>query len=484
MSIRPWIIVESPDRRGLRQVTVGSETVGSAWSLCELRKILGRLGYPQTMDLDDPASICWRGGDSRTWPDRAWRRRAIVVLMMTGLLASMGLSAVIGWPDAMGALTFAQRMTGVLFVLSGVVQGVAALAVLAYWGRRQVRASGAVVLLGVLIAIATGGLLLFMWFQEAEYTPYLLVFVPLWCWSAWALGLLVREKSWKGVPHPKKFAAGVVATALLTAVSMAYSTMYQPSAAPMHFALKVEFGKSRADHRLPFVHVPLTLYMKNTGGIPVYIINDMYTVRGRAADYSLAGGDLVTEWRNSVGGRGVRKGEAELYVDRLKYTTISSGQFYDPGNWLDVGQEYTLKRVFQIPENAGYDTVSATLQISYMRKDRGKLDVAEFGFPHHSWNERDRRYYCHPAVCGGQLIYHGRLRHNNNLVNVTRKPRYVTAVWSPEGRFISSISSFHFEYGRLGDIQEEKRELDGYGAAKARTDAEVPVAELLRPAGT
>jgi hypothetical protein len=436
------------------------------------------------MDLGDPASICWRGGDSGTWPDRAWRRRAITVLMMAGLLASTALSAVVGWPDATGALTFAQRMTGVLFVLSGLVQGVAALAVLDYWGRRQARPSGAVVLLGVLIALATTSLLLFMWLEEMEYTPYLLVFAPLWCWSVWALCLLVREKSWKGVPHPKKFAAGVVVTALLTAVSLAYSTMYQPSAAPMHFALKAEFGKSQADHKFPFVHVPLTLYMKNTGGIPVYIINDAYTVRGRIAEYSRQGADLMTQWRESVGRRGEPTGEAERYVGELTYTTISSGQFYDPGNWLDVGQEYALKRVVQIPKSNGYDTVSVELKISYMRKDRGKLDVEEFGFPHPSWDRRDRRYYCSPVVCGGQLFYHGSLRHNNNLVNVTRKPRYVTAVWSPNGRFISSISSFHFEVGRVGYQREEKRELERYGAARARAGAEVPIAELLRAAGT
>jgi hypothetical protein len=403
--------------------------------------------------------------------------------MVVGLLVSMVLNAVIGWPDAAGALTFAQRITGVLFVLSGLVLGAAAVAALDYWGRRQFRAAGAVVLLGVIVALATDSLLLLLWFEEREYTRHLLVYLPAVCWSLWAFCLLVRQKSWKGVPQPKRFAAGVVATALLTAVSLAYSTMYQPAAAPMHFTLRAEFGKAWKDDNLAFVHVPLTLHMKNTGGIPVYIMNDIYTVRGRVALYSPGDEGLMEEWRQSVGKQGAREGEAELYVDQLRYFTVSSGRFYESGDALDVGQEHSLKRVFQLPRDVGYDTVSVDVQISYMRKDRGKLDVEEFRSPHPSWNERDRRYYCEPAVCGGQLIYRARVRHNNNLINVTRKPRYVTAVWSPGGRFISSISSFPFNFSGAGDYGEERRELERYGAASARVDSEISVAELLKSAG-
>jgi hypothetical protein len=171
---------------------------------------------------------------------------------------------------------------------------------------------------------------------------------------------------------------------------------------------------------------------------------------------------------------GRREGEAELYIDRLRYTTISSGRFSGSGNSLDVGQEYSLERVFQLPSDAGYDTVSVEFQISYMRKDRGKLDVDEFRIPHPSWNARDSRYYCPPKICGEQLVYHGRVRHNT---------RYVTAVWSPEGRFISSISSLRFNFSGTGDYREERRELERYGATRSRAGSEISVAELLGSAG-
>ncbi|AKL69601.1 conserved hypothetical protein [Streptomyces sp. Mg1] len=197
--------------------------MGSAWSLRELRKVLGRLGYPEDMDLDDRSRVYWRGGDSSVWPDdRGWRRRVVIALMLAGLLGSMALHVGIGWADAIGALTFAQRLVGVLFLLAGAVQGAALPAVVDYWGRRQVRLSGALVLLGVLMTLATTTLLLFLWLRERELIAAVLLFLALWCWSLWALRNLIREKVWRGIPHPRKFAAGVTVTALMTAISLGY----------------------------------------------------------------------------------------------------------------------------------------------------------------------------------------------------------------------------------------------------------------------
>jgi hypothetical protein len=175
-------------------------------------------------------------------------------------------------------------------------------------------------------------------------------------------------------------------------------------------------------------------------------------------------------------------GEIELYAGELRRTIISSGHVYGPGKWLEVGQEFSVERVFQIPRNAPYSTVAVSMQVSYMRKDRGKLDVDEFKTPHYSWREGDARYYCPWAECGQRVIYNGRVRHNNNLINITRKPRFVRAAWVPGEPPTSSISSIRV-WGARSSLREVKRELDRYGAASIRADAEVPVAELLRSAG-
>ncbi|WP_405886576.1 hypothetical protein OG739_11550 [Streptomyces longwoodensis] len=473
MSIRPWVVVEAPDGRGLRRVTVGRDTVGSVWSPRDLRKLLDRLGYGD-VDLEDPVAVCWRGGGSGTWPDRAWRRRTAMVVMAAGLLASMILNVAIGWPDASGALTFAQRITGALFVLSGVVQGAGVLLAFDHGGRREHRSSGAVVLLGAVIALATDSLLILLWLEEKEFTPYLLAFVPLWCWSIWALGVLIPEKPWKGLPYPKKFAAGVFATALLTAVSLAYSTLFQPAMAPMRFSLKADFGRAWVDRSRSFLQVPLKLSVKNTGDVSVYVIVNDFSVYGRTASYSGEGDPSAEPWKESFA---TRNEEAERYVDRLSYHRVSSARFYEPGDVLEAGQEDVREHVFQIPRNVPYDLLHVDLQFTYMRKDRGRIDVEHFKQAHASWQHP--RYRCRAARCPADtLAFHGRVRHNNNLVNVTRRPMYVTAFWSPTRTPVYSVSAFHFTGGWI-DYSEEERDLGKFDISTRYADAELSVAELL-----
>ncbi|MGW2018849.1 Yip1 family protein [Streptomyces sp. NPDC001927] len=489
MGIRPWVVVEPPDKRGLRRITIQGKRVGSAWSLRELRKVLRRLGYPDDVDVDDRSCVYWRGGDSSVWPDgRGWRRHLVIALMLVGLLGSLALHAVIGWADALGALTFAQRLVGVLFLLAATVQGVAVPAVVDYWGRRQVKLSGALILLAVLATLATTSLLLFLWLQEREFVPQLLAFLSLWIWSLWALGVLVRHKVWRGIPHPRKFAAGVTVTAVLTGVSLGYSILYQPIAAPMHFILRAEFGTPRTDANSPYIHIPLKMYVKNTGGIPVYIVVDDYTVNGNLADFS-DGGQGMDEWQEASDGDWAR--DAEVYESNVNYEIIASGQFRGPGEALDAGQEYQIEEVITLPKDTDYETLEAVLQFTYVRQDRGKLDD-DFFLPVPSWLPESGKYFCPPDECPRRVIHHGKVRYNDNLINVTRKPRYVAAFWSPEMGPEAYISSFNFEKERSDqpfydiydgmDPNEISREAERYGLGYGWVNSEVSVKGLLKQA--
>ncbi|MEU0068944.1 hypothetical protein ABZ027_05275 [Streptomyces sp. NPDC006332] len=481
MSIQPWVIVEPPDNRGLRKVVISGKTVGSAWSSRELRKILSRLGYPKNMDIEDPTSIHWRGGDSKVWPDHPWRRRTILLLMVTGMLASAAWHLLIGWPDALKALTFAQRIVGIIFVLLSLLQGLAAFTALDYYGKRQWKASGAITIIGALIAFPTNAILLFMWFEETEYTPYLFAFLPLLVWSIWAIFLLVREKSWHGTPHPTKFATGVAFTSVLTAVSIAYSTMYEPTAAPIHFVLKTEFGTPQTSANGKYVTIPLKLYAKNDGGIPVYFINDDFTVWGRSASYS-AKGEGMERWKSDTEEIGDAS-EAERFIREIKEEIISSGHFQGPGTELDVGEEFVSEEVVRLPRNAKYDELEAHLEIDIMRRDRGRVDE-QFGYPWYSWDKEEGNYYCPPKDCGEYVIYHGRVRHNNNMINLTRKSRYLTAFWGPEFTPDNFISSFDFKKKVLEayqdiDAAEVEREAERYGVSTYTTNCKIPTERIL-----
>ncbi|MEU9376556.1 hypothetical protein AB0D94_22665 [Streptomyces sp. NPDC048255] len=488
MGIRPWVVVEPPDRRGLRRITIHDKTVGSAWSLRELREVLRGLGYPDDMDLDDPSRVHWRGGDSSAWPDdRGWRRRAVIVGMLVGLLGSLALHVVIGWTDALGALTFAQRLVGVLFLLAAAVQGSALPAVVDYWGRRQVPLSGALVLLGALMALATTSLLLLLWLEEREFIPNFLAFIALWLWSLWALRILIHEKVWKGIPHPRKFAAGVTVTALLTAVSLGYSIIYQPIVAPQHFILRAEFGTPQAGVDSPYIHVPLKLYAKNSGGIPVYLVVDDYSVWGHTAEFSDSG-EGMSEWNGGEEGDWT---DAERYVKNANYQIVASGQFQGPGSELDIGEEFKLERVITLPRNTRYETLEAELIFAVVRQDRGEID-REFTVARPSWMKSEGRYYCPPERCGEQLIYHGRVRHNNNMINMTRRSRYVAAFWSADESTDVFISSFDFKKKKITesiydiydslDGEELKREEERYDLGWFFGNTHVSIKGLLKQA--
>jgi hypothetical protein len=476
MENEPDVVVEPPDGRGLRKVNAGGETVGSAWSLRELRRILRRLGYPKDMDVEDGTSICWRGGGSRTWPDRPSIRRITITLMMAGLVGSMLWLVVLGMPDALGGLTFAGRVTGFLFVIAGMVQGAAALAVLDFWGKRHVRFSGATVLLGSLIALAASSLLLFLWLQETEYTRYLLVYFPLWCWSLWALWMLVRAQTWRGIPHPKSFAAGVTATAVIAGANLAYSSMYQPASHPLLVSLEAKFGKPTVDPRSSFIELPLTLRARNIGKVPAYIISDDYSIYGHVTKLSSESDGL-----KDVKAAMEAESDAARYASAHQTETVSAGQFFSPGNWLEPGATYTAERLIHIPATANFNALEAYFSLGVMRRDRGRINEYVFSTPHLSWKKEEGRYYCSPRECGESLIYHGRVRHNNNIINVTRRPRYVTtwrSVTAEDSQVFSSISSFTFKPKQYIDQKENERELERYGFTYEYAEAMIPFAAL------
>jgi hypothetical protein len=483
---KPKVVVQPPDGRGLREVTMGGKRVGSAWSLQGLRKVLRRLGHQEDVDVEDRSLIIWLGGDSGTWPASTGRRRATIALMMAGLLGSMVLLIVVGMPDAIGALTFAGRVTGFLFAFAGAVQGVAALAVLDYWGKRRLRFSGAVILLGAFIALVTNGLLLFMWLEEREYTPYVLTYLPLTGWSLWALQLLLRERAWQGIPYPKQFAAGVTATTLLAAFNLAYSALYQPTSAPILFDLEVKFGTPQADANRPVIHLPVTFRARNSGKVPAYITSDGYGIYGSSAKHASDGSGLL-EWRKLLDAKtdGSRVGRYEKSPTR---ETISAARFYGPGNWLEPGEQYVKERVVQLPRSATYDVIEADLTMTIMRKDRGRIDD-EFAVPHYSWRPKDKQFYCPPIECYDHIINRGRVLHNNNMINVTRQPRYVVSYYGWTGSS-AEIQSYILSYKprealhfRKEAKEEDERERKRYGVALTKAMAAIPFAQLLRVNG-
>ncbi|CAM5683038.1 hypothetical protein SVIOM74S_06771 [Streptomyces violarus] len=91
-----------------------------------------------------------------------------------------------------------------------------------------------------------------------------------------------------------------------------------------------------------------------------------------------------------------------------------------------------------------------------MRMDRGKIDLLQLQQAHPAWQKKEGRF--DRAICGDTIIHEGKVRHNNNIINVTRKPRrYVTVFWSgtrEEFDYAYAISSYKFDSRKIPDLEE------------------------------
>ncbi|WP_406389654.1 hypothetical protein [Streptomyces sp. NBC_00887] len=473
---RPRVVVEPPDSRGLRKVRVGGEVVGAAWSLRDLRKILVRNGFPPDMSLEDRVLISWREAGSDSWPDRTRTRRATAVAMTAGLIGSAVFLIVIGSEDAFGALTFASQASGFLLFLAGVTQFLAACAVQDYWGKRTVRYSGMLILVSVFIALLVHSMLVAIWFKEMEFTPWVFSYVPLLVWSLWASWLVVREKVWRGTPHPRQVTAGVLVTALIAGANFAYSAAYQPYATHPQVTLSAKFGTPQLDPRESVIHIPVRFSLQNTGKVSTMILGSEFQVLGRfsAPETGEMGLDGVRE--DAVSGT-----DSELYAGLQKRSLIMTGLIIGPGDWFDPGTGHVKEVTVQVPKEAPYESLEVHGGVTVLRRDRGRVDDS-FQYPRWSWKKgKTDIFECPPKKCGDYVLYVGKLTHNNNIINVTRRQRYVFARRQLGDE--SFVYTFIAPLNAQGRVSYKYESEETYGMATVPTGTVViPYATVLKTA--
>ncbi|MET9694165.1 hypothetical protein ABZY81_38035 [Streptomyces sp. NPDC006514] len=467
-------VVDPPDSRGLREVRVDGVIVGRAWSLRELRRLLTRSGFPEKAEPAVNPAVSWYGGGPETWPDQPFRRRATLVLLVTGLLGSTVLLVDIGRPDVFGALTFTGRVMAWMFIVGGFIQAVAAAAAFDHWSKRISKYSGAVALVGVVIALVVCSLLLALWLQEMEFFPYFLSYLSLWIWSLWATWRVCREKPWQGIQHPRSFALGATASGLLAAMNLVYLGLYQPADTLERSDYQVTFGTPYADpdaHK-PIMYVPVTVTLKNTGTVPFWLLGSVVTVYGSSSK-SRPNEKSIRDWRKG-------RVESQLYAGSPTYNLVYRGSLEEPGRWYNPGARLVMQRVIQLPRNAPFDSLKASSHLILMRKDCGSVD-REFGTAHWSWepDKVTKRVDC--AGCGDIGINLGRLRYNSNLMNVTRKPRHVLSI-----RYVNQDLTQNFKViaspmdraGKISWNDEPESRLDL--VPMATNAATVSLAQLLK----
>ncbi|MGA5453828.1 hypothetical protein ACPCVO_45160 [Streptomyces umbrinus] len=452
---------------------MGRKVVGAAWSLQELRKLLVREGFPEDMDLAECALISWRGAGSDTWPDSTSNRRLTAVTMAAGLIGSAIFLTIVGSEDAFGALTFASQVTGFFIFLAGMIQVLSAFAVKDYWDKRTVKYSGLTILVGVFIALVVHSALILLWCQEMDATLWVFTYMPLWVWSLVAVWIIVRERVWRGTPYPKQVTAGVLATTLLAGVNFLYSTAYKPYAEHVQISFTAKFGKPQLDQMMSVAHVPVTFSLRNTGKVPIYVIANTFAVHGRVSNF-VAGNKKLERKREDA----ERKVDSELYAQSPEYRQIMNGLVVAPGTSLGPGTGQVDTVDVQVPKEAVYESLEVDGFVTVLRKDRGEINTADL-YPLHSWkNGETDMFSCPPKHCGEDYVLHmTEMTHTNNIINVTRRQRYVVAVryldLGSMGAFVSPLNS-------QGMVSSDFEPAETYGVETYLTGTDtIPFATIL-----
>ncbi|MFF8430910.1 hypothetical protein ACF07Y_38400 [Streptomyces sp. NPDC016566] len=349
--------------------------------------------------------------------------------MAIGSLTSAWVLFKIGVTDTLGALTYTGRIEGSLFLVAAILEIIATIAVFDHWGKRRLTSSGIMVLVGVSISLLVSLLLLSVQIYGGEYTHYLWLWLAILLWSAWALGQLEPHRILKEITHPKSFAVGAVVSAVFVASNFAYTQVYLPYASPVQARVIAKLGTPSLNQKRTILHLPVELHYQNSGKVGFTLLSSQYSVYGRTVKFNeRANGPK--EWKNDM----AREPMADLYrhTEVQGRNLLSAGEFFRAGNSLDPDQEFTEKKVVELPAGSEYDSIEVTASATAIRADRGDLGV-DYSTPHYSWDITSldgKHLYDAPdwvAQPGDEYIsHHARIYYGSEILNMTRKARYVT----------------------------------------------------------
>ncbi|MGR4882739.1 hypothetical protein ACIPUC_25505 [Streptomyces sp. LARHCF249] len=450
------VTVGAPDDLGWRKVLIDGRPVGRVWSEKELKKLLSREGVP------DGHPLRWIGADSNVWPeDPAWMRRTTGFCVAAGLFLTAWPLWEIGWADSGDALTYGGRIAGATIVIVAVVEAIAGVAAVDFWEIRRWRHSGAVVLVGVLIALFCSISVLLLQIGE-RFTEYTVMGIALVVWSSAALLELVICRAGKGLRIPRKLAIGVIISTLLAAANLAYSQVYVPYVRTPLIQSGAQFTESNIEKPGAPMYVTVHMYVKNAGEVPVYVLASIFWIHGAPASPP----------------------DVQMADNKLIY----DGEFVQPaGRVLNPGEEVAQDAVVAIdaPAVRGYEALRAQTEVYVIRKDRMMMTNDYERSKLEGPSLEKRREEGDPP--NAKSRYRTEISNSSEILNVTRGPRVIT-VWklgggewphikvdvSPPGEQITFDPNLPY-------ANEEAEERYGLTQVRGAT-AQTPYKELLEKA--
>ncbi|MFB7608616.1 hypothetical protein [Streptomyces gardneri] len=412
--------------------------------------------------------------------------------LLAGLLATALEFLFLGAEDVSDALTFAGRMTGVVFLAAMVLEVVALFAAVALLGDDGTQHSTALLAAGILVSLILNLVLLTIQLTGGGYTPYVWVWALLALWASWALW--EGRGMWGGVPRPRSFAAGVAVTAMLAIGNFGYTQVYQPHHSSALLTTSVEFASAMREGDK--VVVTVRVRTKNAGKVGVYVLGSLYQISGRRAQFvetARTKRDLFDDW-----GHRQRDLLRHTEVPENGYQLLAQGQYTGRSGLvvvLEPNSEVVTERVVHFPYGARYDVLGITANIVYLRRDRAKLTDDYGTSGRRLWLSDTNHQFGDPPpswVAGPSEItyrFRSRIKHSNALLEHTRPPHYATLWWvgreplseSPFGPELTAVIGPEGMEGAAPTASEKRRMLDSYGLSNAPSGyVQRPLAELLR----
>lgn len=424
--------------------------------------------------------------------------------------ATLGVTAPIAiWFGASSlgtGLTFAGRLTGTLVIAGGLVMATSFIAAIdlyrsvphrfSRYPRPARSISAPLVVVGALAVFGFAAMMAFTQVWSGDPGITLSLWVGLALLSAFALYLL-RAHIPSPFANPRRFAAGLTVTTLITMANFAYSQIYVPASQLPTISVKPAFGTgSRAEGELD-VAVPVTVTIK-AGSTRVYLLAATYAIEGTKTAVQKSERD-VQALRADIEANNDPSINAETQANDF----LQAGHLLTPGSELAPGDELTISKVVHLPIPVGYSSLRLSAHLNYFRADRARLHDYGAEPTERSFNKTSYQHTRDgPDWVTGKgddyVLYSGILSEGNEIFKRTRKKVYVCFWWvmpkSAEGRPIRPETVFALSYadptnrqnknfdGRPGTREEVRdRVYERYSFWYQDTSAVIPTEELKVP---
>ncbi|MDD9382406.1 hypothetical protein M8Z33_38335 [Streptomyces sp. ZAF1911] len=416
--------------------------------------------------------------------------------LLAGLFATAVELMLFGAEDVSSALTFAGRMTGVVFLAAMVLESAALFAAVAVLSGGASRHISTLLGIGILVSLVLNLVLLTVQLADGGYTHHVWIWGLMILWALWALWW--EWDVWRGVSRPRGFAAGVVVTAMVAIGNFGYTQVYQPYVSTALLSTTVEILGATHEPGEDKVVVAVRLRTKNTGKVGVFVLGSLYQVSGRKPHFvkkDRTERDLFEDW-------GDRQRDLLRHTDVPKkgYQLLAQGQFTGRAGLvvvLEPGSEIVAERIVEFPYGAKYDVLGITANVVSLRRDRAKLTDNYGTSGRRLWVANDTHHHYNPPspptwiAQPSEITYRfrSRIKHSNSLLEHTRPPHYVTLWWvgreplgeSPFGPELTAIVGPEGTEPPEQTASELRQMTDAYGLSNAPSGyMQKSLADLLR----